>query len=51
MLLSSADFSELIFQKKSFTNSIDPDQDRQNVGLDLGPNRLQRISADDESRH
>ena len=27
---------------------LDPDQDKQNVGLDLGPNCLQRLSADDE---
>ena len=28
------------------SNSLDPDQDRQNVGPDLGPNSLQRLSAD-----
>ena len=32
------------------SNSLDPDQDQQNVGPDLGPNCLQRLSADDESR-
>ena len=26
------------------SNSLDPDQDRQNVGPDLGPNCLQRFS-------
>ena len=31
------------------SNSLDPDQDRQNVGPDLGPNCLQRLSADDKS--
>ena len=28
------------------SNGLDPDQDRQNVGPDLGPNCLQRLSAD-----
>ena len=28
-------------------NSLDPDQDRHNVGSDLGPNNLQRLSVDD----
>ena len=32
------------------SNSLDPDQDRHNVGPDLGPNCLQRLSADDKSR-
>ena len=42
--------------EKSFRNTIrvsnglDPDQDRQNVGPDLGPNCLQRLSADNKSR-
>ena len=31
------------------SNSLDPDQDRQNVGPDLGPNYLQRSSKDDKS--
>ena len=30
------------------SNSLDPDQDRQNVGPDLGPNCLQRLSADEK---
>ena len=49
----------LIFSKKNFlqnyfrntvqvSNSLDPNQDRQNVGPDLGPNCLQRLSADDK---
>ena len=29
------------------SNSLDPDQARQFVGPDLGPNCLQRLSADD----
>ena len=54
--LSSADFfSKLIFSKilsriPSVPNSLDPDQARQNVGPDLGPNCLQRLSADNTSR-
>ena len=54
--LSSADFFlEFTFSTKSFRNTIsvsnclDPDQDRHSVGPDLGPNCLQRLSADDES--
>ena len=31
------------------SNSLDRDQARQNVGPDLGPNCLQRLSADDTS--
>ena len=31
------------------SNSLDPDQDRHSVGPDLGPNCLQRLSADDRS--
>ena len=30
-------------------NSLDPDQDQHSVGPDLGPNCLQRLSADDKS--
>ena len=32
------------------TNSLDPDQDGYSVSADLGPNCLQRLSADDKSR-
>ena len=32
------------------SNKLDPDQARQNVGPDLGPNCLQKISADDSQR-
>ena len=31
------------------SNSLDPDQARQYVGPDLGPNCLQRLSADNKS--
>ena len=57
MFLSSADFfSNLLFQKilsripRRVSNSLDPNQARQNVGPDLGPNRLQGLSAGDTSR-
>ena len=56
--LSSADFFQnKLFQKKnskitiSVSNGLDPDQDRHSVGPDLGPNCLQRSSADDKIRH
>ena len=32
-------------------NTLDPDQTRLNVGPDLGPNSLQKLSADGNSRH
>ena len=32
------------------SNELDPDQDRQYVGPDLGPNCLQKLSAGDTSR-
>ena len=28
------------------SSNLDPDQDRHSVGLDLGPNYFQRLSAD-----
>ena len=31
------------------SNALDPDQDRRSVGPDLGPNFLQRVSADGRS--
>ena len=31
------------------SNSLDPDQDRHFVGPDLGPNCLQKCSADEKS--
>ena len=30
------------------SKGLDPDQDQHSVGPDLGPNRLQRLSADDK---
>ena len=50
-------FSKLTLSKNSFRNtirvsiSLDPDQDRHFVGPDLGPNCLQRLSADDFVAH
>ena len=47
-------FSKLTISKNSFRNTIrvsnglDPDQDRHFVGPDLGPNCLQRLSADEK---
>ena len=32
-------------------NSLNPDQDQHSVGPDLGPYCLQRLLADDKSRH
>ena len=49
-------FQNQLFRKKSLTNtirvlnSLDPDQARHFVGPDLGPNCLQKLSADDNSR-
>ena len=34
----------------TFSNNLDSDQAQQNVGPDLDPNCLQRLSADDTSR-
>ena len=50
-------FLKINFLKNSFrntirvSNSLNPDQDRHFVGPDLGPNCLQRLSADDKSHH
>ena len=50
-------FLKLTFKKKTFkntirlSNSLDPDQARHFVGPDLGPNCLQRLSADDKCHH
>ena len=56
LVLSSADFfPKSNYLKISFritirVNILDPDQARHSVGLDLGPNCLQRLSADDTCR-
>ena len=55
LFLSSADFFQnQLFQKKSFwyiisVNSLDLDQAQHVARPDLGPNYLQRLSADDTS--
>ena len=49
-------FSKSTFLKNSFrntirvSNSLNPDQAGQNVGPDLGPNCLPRLSAEDTCR-
>ena len=57
ILLSSADFfPKSTFLNSSFSNtirdsnSLDRDQARQNVGPDLGPNCLRRMSTGDTCR-
>ena len=54
LLLSSVDFTcffccQTSRKNTSVSNGLDPDQDGHSVGLDLGPNCLQRLSADDKS--
>ena len=41
----------LIMTTIRVANNLDPDQARLFVGPDLGPNCLQKLSADDKSRH
>ena len=51
--LSADFFSKSTLSKNSFirvSNSLDPDQARHFVEPDLGPNYLQRLSADDYGR-
>ena len=40
-------FKKLFQERCQRSNSLDPDQDLQNVGADLGPNCLQRLLAGD----
>ena len=55
-LLSAVFFFKLTFSKNSFwniftvSNSLDAEQARHFVGPDLGPNCLQKLSADNISR-
>ena len=58
LLLLSADFfQDIFFSKISFlntfkvSNGLDPDQNQRFVSPDLGPNCLQKLSADNKSRH
>ena len=55
LLLSHADFFQSkLFQKilsgriSECQRGLDPDQDRQNIGPDLSPNCLHRLSADNK---
>ena len=51
LFLSKSMFSKQILSGiPSVSNSLDPDQAQQCTGPDLGPNCLQRLSADDTSR-
>ena len=50
LFLSSADLFNSFRNTIRVSNSLDPDQARQIVGPDLGPNCLQKISASDTSR-
>ena len=56
-LLMSTDFFKINIFKKNFRKTIrlsyclDPDQTQHFVGPDLGPNCLQRLSADVQSCH
>ena len=56
VLSSAVFFSKSTFSKNSFrstirvSNSLDPDQSWCFVGPDLGPNRLQKLSANDTRR-
>ena len=54
-ILSADFFQNHPFQKilsgiPSVSNNLDPDQARHFVGPDLGPNCLQRLSADNTSK-
>ena len=48
-MISKCTFAKRYFKNAiKVSNSLDPDQAQQNVGPDLGKNRLQRPSADDK---
>ena len=56
--MSFGDFFQNLFSSQNsfrntirVSNSLDPDQDLHSVGPDLGPNHVQRLSADDTIRH
>ena len=54
VVVSAYFFQKITFSKNSFRNTIrvsngmDTGQDRHSVGSDLGPNCLQRLSADNK---
>ena len=43
-------YLDLVTNTIRITNSLDADQDGYSVSHDLGPNCLQRLSADDKSQ-
>ena len=45
--LSSADYKKIFRNTIRVSNSLDPDQARQNIRPDMDPNCLQRFSSDD----
>ena len=49
LTFSTLTFKKKISQEPHQSVSLDPDQDRQKVSPDLGPNCLERLSADDKS--
>ena len=49
-ILNSLD-AGLFYNTIRVSNSLDPDQARHFVGPDLGPNCLQRLSADNKNCH
>ena len=51
IFLKSSFLKKILSGLPSVSNSLDPDQARHFVGPDLGPNCLQKLSADDTSRH
>ena len=51
LIFFKVNFFEKFFREyQQDVNSLDPDQAQHFVGPDLGPNCLQRLSADDTSR-
>ena len=51
LIVSKSFFSENSYKNTiSVSNSLDPNQDLHSFGPDLGPNCLQRLSADGTSR-
>ena len=51
LLLLPPEFSKKIIQEHYLSGVSNRDKDPHSVGPDLGPNCLQRLSADNKSRH
>ena len=49
LTFSKLTFFKKLFQKPFKSKSLDPDKDQRSVGPGLGPNCLQRLSADNKS--